>query len=135
MYLVRIRQNQYSLLLNLNRKTLKNLGCRNIQIKQHSKVEYLRYLTDETMFGEAKELNVIHKINNKPKFLYCKNVFFDTNTESLCNPVMQPYFDYICTAWYPNLTKKFKQGIQTTQNKFMHFYMQLDMYLLKSLSI
>ena len=107
-----------------------------MQIKQHSKLEYLRYLTDETMFGEAKELNVIHKINNKPKFLYCKNVFLTLKLRHcLCNPVMQPHFDYICTAWYPNLTKKFKQGIQTTQNKFMHFCLQLDMYLLKSLSI
>ena len=26
-------------------------------------------------------------------------------------------FDYACTAWYPNLNKKLKNRIQTTQNK------------------
>ena len=41
-----------------------------MQIKQHSKVKYLGYLMDETMFGEAMALNVIHKIHNKLKFLY-----------------------------------------------------------------
>ena len=39
---------------------------------------------------------------------------------------MQPHFDYACCAWYPNLTKKIKDRIQTTQNKFMHFCFQLD---------
>ena len=36
---------------------------------------------DETMMPvEAMTLNVIHKIDNKLKFLYRKNVFFDTET-------------------------------------------------------
>ena len=38
-------------------------------------VKCLGSLMDETMFGEAMTLNVIHKINNNPKFLYCKNNF------------------------------------------------------------
>ena len=30
---------------------------------------------------------------------------------------MQPHFDYACSAWYPNLSKKLKNRIQTLQNK------------------
>ena len=52
-----------------------------MQIKQHSKVKYLVCLMNETMSGEAMALNVIHKINNKLKFLIVK-VFFDIETET-----------------------------------------------------
>ena len=31
-----------------------------------------------------------------------------------------------CSAWYPNLTKKLKHRIKTTQNKCMLFCLQLD---------
>ena len=33
---------------------------------------------------------------------------------------------YTCFAWYPNLTKTLQHRIQTTQNKYMHFCLQLD---------
>ena len=28
----------------------------------------------------------------------------------LCIALIQPHFDYVCPAWYPNLTKKLKQN-------------------------
>ena len=34
------------------------------------------------MSGEVMALNVIRKINNKLKFLYHKNDFFDSDTET-----------------------------------------------------
>ena len=72
-------------------------------------------------------LNVVNKINNKLKFLYRKNSFLTSAlTRLLCNALIQPHFDYTCSAWYPNLTKKLKHGIQTTQNKCMRFCSKLD---------
>ena len=44
----------------------------------------------------------------------------------LCNALIEPHFDYACFAWYPNLTKKLKHRIQTTQIKCMPFCLQLD---------
>ena len=44
----------------------------------------------------------------------------------LCNALIQPHSDYACSAWYPNLTKKLKHRIQTTQNKCMHICIHLD---------
>ena len=35
-------------------------------------------------------------------------------------------FDYVCSAWYPNLSKKTKNRIQTLQNKCIRFCLQLD---------
>ena len=74
------------------------------------------------MSGEAIGLNVVNKIKNKLKFLYRKNSFLTTAMRRLlCNALIQPHFDYACSAWYPDLTKKLKHRIQTTQNNCMCF--------------
>ena len=81
----------------------------------------------ETMSGETIILNVIHKINNNLKFLYRKNDFLTpTPRRFLYNTLIQPHFDYACSAWYPNLRKKLNHRIQTTLSKCMHFCLQLD---------
>ena len=82
---------------------------------------------DETMSGEVIALNVIHKVNNKLKFLYRKNEFLAPKLRRLLrNALIQPHFDYACSVWYPNLTKKLKHIIRTTQNKCICFCLQLD---------
>ena len=44
----------------------------------------------------------------------------------LCNAVTQPHLDYGCSAWYPNLNKKFKSKLKTIQNKCIRFCLQVD---------
>ena len=39
----------------------------------------------------------------------------------LCNALIQPHFDYACTAWYANLSKKFSKKQQVVQNKCVRF--------------
>ena len=74
------------------------------------------------MSGEAMVLKIVHKINNKLKYLYRKNsVLTPALRGLLCNALIQPHFDFACPAWYPNLIKKLKYRIQTTQNKCMRF--------------
>ena len=80
-----------------------------------------------TMSRETMALSVINKINNKLKFLYRKNRFLTpTLRRLLCNALIQPHFNYACSAWYPNLTKKLKNRIQTSQNKCIRFCLKLD---------
>ena len=80
-----------------------------------------------TMSRETMALSVINKINNKLKFLYRKNKFLTpTLRRLLCNALIQPHFNYACSAWYPNLTKKLKNRIQTSQNKCIRFCLKLD---------
>ena len=70
------------------------------------------------MSGEAMALNVVNKISNKLKFYNLNNSFLTPALRRLfCNALIQPHFDYACSAWYPNLTTKLKQRIQTTQNE------------------
>ena len=88
---------------------------------------------DETLPGEAIALNIVNKINNKLKFVFGKNSFLTLALRRLPRyAVIQPHFDYACSAWYPNLTMKLKHRIQTTQNKRVHFCLQL--YKLKHIS-
>ena len=111
------------------RKNMKKLHIKfgDIQIKQYSKAKYLRYILDETMSGEAMALSVVNKINNKLKFLHRKNSSLMPALKRLpCNALIQPHFDYACSAWYPNLTKKLKHIIQTTQSKCIRYCLQLD---------
>ena len=84
-------------------------------------------MLDETMPRETMALSVINKINNKLKFVYRKNRFLTpTLRQLLCNALIQSHFDYACSAWYPNLTKKLKNRIQTSQNKCICFCLQFD---------
>ena len=39
--------------------------------------------------------------------------------------MIQPHFDYACSAWYPNLTQNLSKKLQTTQNKWIRFCLQL----------
>ena len=84
-------------------------------------------MLDETMSGETIALSVVKKINNKLTFLYRKNRFLTpTQRRLMCNILIQTHFEYTCSAWYPNLTKKLKNRVQTSQNKGIRFSLQLD---------
>ena len=63
-------------------------------------------MLDETMSGEAMALSVINKINNSLKFVYWENRFLTlTLRRLLCSLLIQPHFDYACSAWYRNLNE------------------------------
>ena len=43
----------------------------------------------------------------------------------LCNAIIQPHFDYACSAWYPNLNEKLKKKTQIAQSKWIWFCLKL----------
>ena len=84
-------------------------------------------ILNESLSRESMALNVISKIKTRLKFLYRKGKFLSPQLRRLlCNALIQPLFDYACSVWYPNLNKKFKTKLQTLQNKFARFCLQLD---------
>ena len=101
--------------------------CRDVKIKQYSKVTHLRCQLDESLSGEAMALSVINKANGGLKFLYRKNRYLTPYLKRLlCNALIQPHFDYAYSAWYPNLNnKKWKSKLQTIQNKCIRYCLQL----------
>ena len=109
-----------------NAKSL-NIVYNGIEIKQHAKVKYLGCILDESLSGESMALNVINIINSRLKFLHRENRFLTLLLRRLlCNALIQPLFDYACTAWFPNLSKKLRLRLQAMQNKFIRFCLQLD---------
>ena len=104
-----------------------NIRYKEINIKEQAQVTYLGCVLDESMSGEPMALKVVNKINGKIKFLYRKNKFLTPEIRRmLCSALIQPHFDYACTAWYPNLTEKTKKKIQIMQNKCIRFCLRLD---------
>ena len=102
-----------SILFSSKRKIKKpsplNIQYKDIKIKQYSKVTYLGCILDETLSGESMAIHVINKVNSRLRFLYRQNKFLDIPLRRfLCNAMIQPFFDYACNAWYPNLNKKLK---------------------------
>ena len=103
-----------------------NIQYKDIEIKQYSKVTYLGCILDETLSGESMAIHVINKVNSRLRFLYRKNKFLDIPLRRLlCNAMIQPFFDYACNAWYPNLNKKLKKRLQAAQNKCIRFCLKL----------
>ena len=75
---------------------------------------YLGCILEETMPGESVANKVISKVNARLKFLHRKNKYLIPNLRRLlCNALIQPHFDYACSTWYPNFSKKLKNRIQT----------------------
>ena len=98
-----------------------------MQIKQYHTVTYLGCALDENLSGETMALKVISKINCRLRFLYRKNRFLSQRLRRLlCNALIQPHFDYACSAWYPNLNNRLKSKLQILQNKCIRFCLNLN---------
>ena len=106
-----------------NKRHLKrsnNLHIRygDIKMKQHHKVTYLECILDNNLLGEYRAIKVLGLINKRLKFLYRKQHFLGTPLRRLlCDALIQPHYDYACSAWYPNLNKRLVKKIQTPRNK------------------
>ena len=69
---------------------------------------------------------VLGKMNGKLKFLYRKQSFLESSTHRmLLNALIQPHFDYACTSWFPMLNKRLSKKVQSAQNKYIRFYLNL----------
>ena len=96
-------------------------------IKQYSTVEYLGCLLDSNLSGESMAKKLLVIINNKLKFLKrYKNSLSPKIRRMLCNSIIQPHFEYGCSAWYPVLTNNLKQKFQVAQNKCIRFCLGLS---------
>ena len=97
------------------------------EIKQYEKVKYLGCILNQSLSGESLALNVIDKVNSRLKFPQRHNPFLTPPlSRLLCNALIQTLFDYACTAWFSNLSKRLKLRLQASQNKCIRFCLQLD---------
>ena len=79
---------------------------------------YLGYIHDENLFGESMARRTLSKINGRLRFLYRKQNFLDFSLRRLlANALIQPHFDYACSAWFPMLNKGLTKKIETAQKE------------------
>ena len=103
---------------HLKNQTDLDIKYGDIKIKQHNKVTYLGCILDSNLSGESMATKVLGLVNGRLKFLYRKQRFLTFSLRRLfCNALIQPHYDYICSAWYPSLSKKLLKKIQISQNK------------------
>ena len=110
-------------------KTVDKLDIRrgDIKISQHNNVTYLGCILDDNSSGESMASTVLKKVSGRLSFLYRKQSFLNYKLRRmLCNALIQPHFDYACSAWYSNLNKNLTKKIQIAQNKCIRFCMGLD---------
>ena len=79
-----------------------------IEIKQHSNATYMGCILDNDLSGESMITKVLSLVYSKQKFL---TLLFRS---LLCNPLIQPHYNYACSAWYPSLNKRLSKKIQTS---------------------
>ena len=103
-----------------------DISYKDREIKQHCNFTYLGGILNDKMSGEGMALNAIHKINSRLKFLYRKDMFLTYDLRRLlCNALIQPNFDYVCSSWYPTISQKLKEKLQASQNKCIKFCLKL----------
>ena len=67
-------------------------------------------------------IKVLKKVNGKLRFLYRQGKYLNPRLRRmLCNTLIQPHFDFACSAWYPNLTQGLKTKLQIAQNKCIRY--------------
>ena len=67
-------------------------------------------------------IQAIKKISARISFLYRKSPLLDfTTRKTLCLALIQPHFDYCCTAWHEGLSAKLKNWFDALQRKMVRF--------------
>ena len=113
--------------LNIKRAEPLNIVYGNVKIKQYTKVTYLGCILDESLSGESMALHVLNKINSRLRFLYRQSRFLNRLLLGLlCNVLIQLFFDYLCSAWYPSLRKDLYKRLQVSQNNCVRFCLPMD---------
>ena len=121
------RHHVFGTTLNIKRAEPLNMVYGSVKIKQQTEVTYLGCILDESHSGESIALHVLNKINSRLRFLYRQNRLLNKSLwRLLCNAMIQPFFDYACSAWYLILRKDLQKRLQVPQNNWVRIYLKLD---------
>ena len=104
-----------------------SITCNNVTVNRVDCVKYLGILLDQRLNGECHALKAIKRISSRISFLYRKSSFLDFSTrKTLCLALIQPHFDYCCTAWHEGLPVKLKNRFDALQRKMVRFVFSMS---------
>lgn len=99
-----------------------NIIINDVNISAKDCVKYLGAYLDQCVSGVQMAEKVVKRVNQTLKFLYRKGQMLTFKDRLLlCNAMIQPFFDYGCCFWYNGLCNKYKNKLQTCQNKVVRF--------------
>ena len=101
--------------------------CNGTAINRVNSVRYLGVTLDEKLSGEDHAIKTIGKISSRISFLYRQSSLLDANARKmLCLALIQPLFDYCCTAWYDGLPAKLRVRFESLQRRMVRYIFSLD---------
>ena len=109
-------------------KSLKeiNISFAGHYIKQFDIVEYPGCQLDSKLSTEAMTSKVQKNLNPKLNLLYRQSTYQTVAFRKLlCNALIQPYFYYGCSSWFPLLKKVLKIKLKKARNKIIRFCLNL----------
>ncbi len=96
-------------------------------IEAVTEVKYLGVKIDDTLSGEGILDTVVKKCNGRIKFLYRQAGCLPTAIKkTLCQSLVQSHIDNAISSWYPAMTRRAKNKLQTIQNKMVRFILDLQ---------
>ena len=99
----------------------------NSVIKGQRHIKYLGVVIDQCLSGDTMANNIIAKTLAKLKFLYrYKNCLNQTLRKNPSMALLQCHLDYCATTWYPTLSVRLKNKLQTTQNKIARYILNYN---------
>ncbi|XP_061773774.1 probable RNA-directed DNA polymerase from transposon BS isoform X1 [Nerophis ophidion] len=97
-----------------------------IVITRKDEITYLGSILEANLSCDKMATKVIKKVNQRTRFLYRISSLVNKNTlRILAGTLIQPFFDYACTSWYPSTSKTLKSRLQTFQNKLIRLLLDL----------
>lgn len=104
-----------------------SVSCNGTAVGRSSTVKYLGVILDEKLSGDTHALKVVGKISARLSFLYRKSSMLDMSSrKTLCLALVQPLFDYCCTAWHEGLSAKLKDRFDVMQRKMVRFVFNMS---------
>ena len=102
------------------------MNCGDTVVKRAHKVKYLGVELDDGLTGEEHASGVVRKIAARISFLYRNSSLLDFKCRKiLCAALIQPYFEYCCSSWYPGLTVALKSKFDVLQRRIVRFVFDL----------
>ncbi|XP_061908000.1 uncharacterized protein LOC133653025 [Entelurus aequoreus] len=112
--------------INLKKVNDFTIKVGDIVITRKDEVTYLGSILEANLSCDKMATKVIKKVNQRTRFLYRISSLVSKSTlRILAGTLVQPFFDYACTSWYPSTSKTLKSKLQTSQNKLVRLLLDL----------
>ena len=96
--------------------------CDGQNIASKSCLKYVGVELDQSLSNSQTADKIVSRSNAKIKCLYRQTRHFNMKTKKLLtSALIQCHFDYASASWYSCLARKYKNRLQTTQNKIVRY--------------